>query len=220
MWTVSLYASQLLIHFAKFRAENRNWNARALRLIWNVKQSASIHVAMLRCSLILPKHVLSRQQMPAHASIFCADEYMWHTITTFYISFLSFRATKPQKFNILEGKKKTNFPENLKMHLQIMACIFQCKNTNTSKVHKKFEGSEELQEQSLCVFSIVFIHPHSLRLLSYHTRSCSEIRRKLLFDAVRLRSSSRKRVNENMYVRVFIKYTKFYDFIMLIHRYQ
>jgi len=120
-------------------------------------------------------HVRSRQQMPAHASRFCADEYMWNATTAFYISVLSFRTTEKQKFNIFE--KKTNFTGNMKTHLEIMACISQCKYSNASKLHNKFEGSKEIHKQNHCVF-LAFFYPLSLRSLSFHRGSWSPIWRK------------------------------------------
>ena len=116
--------------------------------------------------ITLPMHIPSRQQTPAHASRFCADEYKWNTTTAFYISFRSFRTTEPQKFNIFE-EKKTNFTGNMKTHLEIMAYVFQCKYTNVSKLHNIFEGSKDLHVQNRCVCS-VFIYRLSLRSLSSH----------------------------------------------------
>jgi hypothetical protein len=60
-----------------------------------------------------------------------------------------------------------NFTGNMKMHLEIMACIFQCKYSNVSKLRKKFEGSEKLHVQIHCVFS-AFRYRLSLRSLRYH----------------------------------------------------
>jgi hypothetical protein len=39
----------------------------------------------------------------------------------------------------------------MKMHLEILACIFQCKYSNASKLHKQFEGSKEFHVHNHCV---------------------------------------------------------------------
>ena len=61
--------------------------------------------------------------------------------------------------------------------IAVMVCIFQCKYSNMSKLHKKFEGSKELHVQNHCVFPVFFYRLTS-RSLSFQRGSWSAIRRK------------------------------------------